>query len=353
MEVQVHLEKESYPIYIEKGILFHRALQYIEPIFNGNKIVIISDDHVYPLYGDRLETQLSQKYEVHHIVVKSGEASKSFETLTQIYKQLLTFPMTRSDLIVALGGGVIGDLAGFVAATYLRGVKLVQIPTSLLAQVDSSVGGKVAVDLEEGKNLVGAFKHPSLVIIDPLTLKTLDQRFICDGMAEVIKYGCLFDKNFFEKLDSYQNFDELYEDIEDIIYQCVNFKRIVVEKDVYDFSERLSLNFGHTLGHAIEHYYHYDKYSHGEAVSIGMVQITRMSEMHHLTQSSTSLKIENIVKKYGLPVQCHIPTHKLKGAMALDKKNIEQKLSYIVLKQIGEYMIYKGTVAFIDALKEV
>lgn len=353
MKVQVQLEKDSYPIYIEKGILFHSALKSIEPIFHGEKIVIISDDNVYSIYGNTLESQLLKKYDVFHIVVKNGEASKSFDTLTDIYKQLLTYHITRSDLIIALGGGVIGDLAGFVAATYLRGVKLVQIPTSLLSQVDSSVGGKVAVDLQEGKNLVGAFKHPSLVLIDPLTLKTLDKRYISDGMGEVIKYGCLFDESFFNKLESYHSFDELYEDIDEIIFHCVNFKRIVVEKDVFDFSERLSLNFGHTLGHAIEQYYNYNRYSHGEAVSIGMVQITRISELHGLTKKGTSKRIEELVSQYGLAGASYISTDALKDAMALDKKNIDKQLSYVVLKNIGEYMIYPNYLDFIDVVEEV
>ena len=185
---------------------------------------------------------------------------------------------------------MIGDLAGFVASTFLRGVKFVQIPTSLLAQVDSSVGGKVAVDLPAGKNLVGAFKHPHLVLIDPKTLKTLDKRFISDGMGEVIKYGCIFDAELFKQLTTYSSFEELYQDIDEIIYRCVDLKRDVVEKDLFDFGDRLVLNFGHTLGHAIEQYYHYEKYSHGEAISIGMVQLTQIAEMKGLTVGETANK---------------------------------------------------------------
>ena len=153
-----------------------------------------------------------------------------------------------------------------------------QIPTSLLAQVDSSVGGKVAVDLPEGKNLVGAFYHPKMVLIDPETLITLPKRFVNDGMGEVIKYGCIKDKRLFDKINSYQGFDELYQDIDEIIYRCVDIKRDVVERDQFDFGDRLLLNFGHTLGHAIEQYYQYQKYSHGEAVAIGMVQLFLSAE---------------------------------------------------------------------------
>ena len=291
------------PIYIEKNILKH-ANEKIKEIFKGKKIMIISDDQVYPLYGDDLTLNLEKDFKVHHVVVPHGEKSKRFDMLPTLYKACLDFKLTRTDLIIALGGGVIGDMAGFVASSYLRGVKLVQIPTSLLAQVDSSVGGKVAVDLPEGKNLVGAFYHPSMVLIDPCTLKTLDPHFISDGMGEVIKYGCIKDKKLFDQLNSYQNFEELYEFIDEIIYNCVNIKREVVEKDQFDFGDRLLLNFGHTYAHAIEQYYHYEKYSHGEAVGIGMYQITKLAESLDLTKTESSMQIKEILQKYNLPYEC-------------------------------------------------
>ena len=352
MEMKVNLGKDSYPIYIEQGILDH-ILEYVETVFQGNKIMIISDDQVFSYYGDKVENQLKEKYQVGHVVIEHGEQSKRFDILPSIYSQLLSFQLTRTDLIIALGGGVIGDLAGFVASSFLRGVQFIQIPTSLLAQVDSSVGGKVAVDLPEGKNLVGAFKHPSMVLIDPLTLKTLDKRFICDGMGEVIKYGCIFDKKLFQQLNSYQSFEELYQDIDDIIYQCVDLKRIVVEKDLFDFGDRLALNFGHTLGHAIEQYYHYENYSHGEAVSIGMVQLTRIAELKQLTKKGISQQIEEVVKKYQLPSISHLKTQDLKQAMALDKKNIHKKLSFVLLKEIGTSYVYPSDLSFIDEVEEV
>lgn len=352
MEMKVNLGKDSYPIYIQKGLLNH-LLDYIQPITKGNKIMIISDDQVYHYYGEKVVDQLSNVYTVGHVVVPHGEQSKRFSILPSLYSQLLSFQLTRTDLIIALGGGVIGDLAGFIASTFLRGVRFVQIPTSLLAQVDSSVGGKVAVDLPEGKNLVGAFKHPALVLIDPLTLKTLDPRFISDGMGEVIKYGCIFDKELFDKLASYESFKDLYEDIEDIIYRCVDLKRDVVEKDLFDFGDRLVLNFGHTLGHAIEQHFHYEHFSHGEAVSIGMVQLTRIAESKGLTKPQTADKIEEVLKKYQLPSVSHVKTHDLKKAMALDKKNFHSKLSYVLLHEIGQSYVYPSDLTFIDTLEEV
>lgn len=352
MEMKVNLGKDSYPIYIQQGAIDH-VLDYIEPIYHGQKIMIISDDQVFSYYGERIESQLQTKYTVGHIVIPHGESSKRFDILPSLYSQLLSFQLTRTDLIIALGGGVVGDLAGFVASSFLRGLKLVQIPTSLLAQVDSSVGGKVAVDLPEGKNLVGAFKHPSMVIIDPLTLKTLDHRFICDGMGEVIKYGCIFDKELFDKLNSYASFEDLYQDIDDVIYRCVDLKRDVVEKDLYDFGDRLALNFGHTLAHAIEQYYHYENYSHGEAVSIGMVQLTYIAEKHSLTKQGTAKQIEQLVKKYELPSFSHLKTKDLKYAMALDKKNFNQNLSYVLLHEIGSSYVYPNDLTFIDVVEEI
>ncbi|MCD8028001.1 MAG: 3-dehydroquinate synthase [Erysipelotrichaceae bacterium] len=352
MEMTVNLGKDSYPIYIQQGLL-DSINTYIEPVFNGSKIMIISDDRVYSYYGDKIENQLSQIYQVNHVIVEHGEQSKRFDILPSIYKQILDFHLTRTDLIIALGGGVIGDLAGFVASTYLRGVKFVQIPTSLLAQVDSSVGGKVAVDLPEGKNLIGAFKHPSMVLIDPLTLQTLEERFINDGMGEVIKYGCIFDKKLFDNLAGYGSFKELYKDIDDIIYRCVDLKRIVVERDLFDFGDRLSLNFGHTLGHALEQYYHYETYSHGEAVSIGMVQLTHIAELKGLSEHGTSDQIKKVVSLYHLPYESHVSTAELKKAMSLDKKNIHSKLNYVLLKEIGEYYVYPSDLSFIDEVEVI
>ena len=352
MEMIVNLKEHSYPIYIEKNIL-NQSNDKIKEIFKGKKIMIISDDQVYPLYGNVLTSNLEKDFEVGHVVVPHGEKSKRFDMLPTLYKACLDFKLTRTDLIIALGGGVIGDMAGFVASSYLRGVKLVQIPTSLLAQVDSSVGGKVAVDLPEGKNLVGAFYHPSMVLIDPCTLKTLDSHFISDGMGEVIKYGCIFDKDLFQKLISYTSFDDLYQDIDDIIYRCVDLKRIVVEKDLLDFGDRLALNFGHTLGHAIEQYYHYQTYSHGEAVGIGMYQLSLISQKLGLTKEGTANQIKKALDLYHLPSMAHVPVKDLKKAMALDKKNINQKLNFVLLKEIGNCFIYPSDLSLIDESQEV
>lgn len=345
MEMNVNLGADSYPIYIENGIL-GKIGEYLSPLYSGKRIMIVSDDNVFPLYGDTLIQSLKDHYECHQFILPHGEPTKAFESLPKIYHALLEAKLSRSDLLIALGGGVIGDLAGFAAASYLRGIPFVQVPTSLLAQVDSSVGGKVAVDLPEGKNLIGAFYHPKMVLIDPNVLNTLPEHFIRDGMGEVIKYGCIFDKELFQQLLSKHSFEELKPDLTKIIYRCVDLKRQVVEEDPTDKGNRMLLNFGHTLAHTIEQYYHYERESHGEAVGIGMYQITKLAEEQGLTQVGTADLILNVLENYGLPSSCGIALDKLTEAISLDKKNLNNKLNIILLKQIGESYIYPTTSDF-------
>ena len=346
MELTVNLDKNSYPIYIENGILA-RAEEYISKCFSGKKIMVISDDNVFPLYGESLISSLNAcGYDCHSLVLPHGEPTKCFQTLPEIYSALLTAKISRSDLVIALGGGVIGDLAGFAAASFLRGVKLVQIPTSLLAQVDSSVGGKVAVDLPQGKNLVGAFYHPKLVLIDPDVLDTLPPHFISDGMGEVIKYGCIKDSSLFDQLCAHDSFEDLKPELTEIIAMCVDIKRMVVEADQFDTGERMLLNFGHTLAHTIEQYYHYERESHGEAVGIGMYQITKIAEEKGLTAPGCAEKIKKALEIYGLPSSCGLPMSDLTEAVKLDKKNLNGHLNVVLLKEIGESYVYPTDAGF-------
>ena len=344
MKLTVNLGENSYPIYIENNIL-NNAGAYISSCFSGKKIMIISDDNVFPLYGEKLKTSLGD-YELHELVLPHGEPTKAFETLPALYNALLKQKFSRSDLVIALGGGVIGDLAGFAASSYLRGIRFVQIPTSLLAQVDSSVGGKVAVDLPQGKNLVGAFYHPKLVLIDPQVLRTLPEHFIMDGMGEVIKYGCIWDTDLFKNLEAHTSFEDLKKDLTEVIYRCVDIKRIVVEHDQFDTGERMLLNFGHTLAHTIEQHYHYTRESHGEAVAIGMYQITKIAEEMELTKPGEAEHIRKVLDIYGLPHKCDLMLHDLIGAIALDKKNLGGKLNVVLLKEIGKSYTYPTTTEF-------
>ncbi len=342
MELIVDLKERSYPIIIKKNLLdsIHHK---IKEIYKGNKIFILTDDNVNGYYGDKIVENLrAVGYEVKLLSLKPGEKSKSFDTLSVIYDSLLDFKMTRSDIMITLGGGVIGDIGGFAASTYLRGIDFIQVPTSLLAQVDSSVGGKVAVDLKRGKNLVGSFYHPKAVFIDPLVLNTLEEKFFSDGMGEVIKYGCIKDSEFFEFLSKIKSREELFENIEKVIYTCCDIKRAVVEKDEKDKGERMLLNFGHTLGHALEQYYNYSNYTHGEAVAIGMYQITLLSEEKGFTKKGTAEKIRKVLEQYNLPYNMEVKINDIVEGISLDKKNLGKALNLILLREIGHSEILKS-----------
>ncbi len=343
----VELGERSYPILIKKGLMNEVNVE-IQKIYKGKKIFILTDKNVNSYYGDKIKSCLvNSGYDVKIMALEAGEETKAFSTLPLIYNELLDFKITRSDLIITLGGGVIGDLGGFAAATFLRGVDFVQIPTSLLAQVDSSVGGKVAVDLERGKNLVGSFYQPKAVLIDPDVLKTLNEKFFKDGMGEVIKYGCIKDREFFYFLKSLKTKEEVMHNIEKIIHKCCFIKKCVVENDEKDTGERMLLNFGHTLGHAIETYYNFKKFTHGEGVAIGMYEISRIAENKGLTEKGVSEEIKEILIQYGLPYEVEIKDNSaILDTIALDKKNIDNSLKVVLLKNIGESFLEKTSVEF-------
>ncbi|EOR27834.1 3-dehydroquinate synthase [Clostridium sartagoforme AAU1] len=329
MNLSIDLIHSSYDIVIQKGII-NTLVHEIKNLFKGKKIFIITDKNVDKFYGNLvLNNLINSGYDVKKLVLKPGEETKNFSTLPLVYDELLNFKFTRSDLIITLGGGVIGDLGGFVASTYLRGVAFVQCPTTLLAQVDSSVGGKVGVDLDKGKNLVGSFYHPKKVVIDPEVLNTLSDRVFNDGMAEVIKYGCIRDKEFLGNLINYSNKKEVMNNIEYIIHNCCKIKKEIVEKDEKDMGQRMLLNFGHTIGHAIEQYFNYTKYTHGEAVAIGMYEITKLSEELGITKIGTKEVIKDILIKYQLPYELTIDINELTETMKLDKKNLENNINLI------------------------
>jgi len=338
----INIPQKSYTIYMGKGII-NSIGSNIKKIHKGKKIVIITDKNVDSYYGKEIKRNLEKNdYEVNKIALKPGEKSKSVETLLEVYNQLLNFNITRKDLIIAFGGGVVGDLAGFVAATFLRGVPYLQVPTSLLAQIDSSIGGKVAINLQQGKNIIGNFYHPKAVFIDPEVLNTLDRRFLHDGLGEVIKYGCIKDRQLFKKLLEYSTDEELLSNIDEIIYSCCKIKKSIVEKDEKDFGERMILNFGHTIGHAVEKYYDYRKFTHGEAVAIGMYNITKNSEMMGMTEEGTSELIKEVLKKYSLPYEMPIVSKEnIIDIIGIDKKNQGEYINIALIKNIGNGFIKK------------
>ncbi|MFC6464688.1 3-dehydroquinate synthase [Marinilactibacillus sp. GCM10026970] len=351
--VKVPAEETSYALKIEKNLLSQIGRE-ISALFSGKKIMVVTDETVHNHYGENVLNQLRRAgFEVQCIVLPPGEQTKTFSSMPAIFSQLIEFGLTRSDLIIALGGGVVGDITGFAAATYLRGISFVQIPTTLLAQVDSSVGGKVGVDLPEGKNLVGAFYHPELVLIDPLVLETLTNQSFADGMAEVIKYGCIKDQNLFNHLMEMSSREEVMDQIEWVIETCCTIKKTVVQEDEKDTSERMLLNFGHTLGHAIEAYYHYEVYSHGQGVAIGMVELSRLAEEQGLTQTGTTEKIIKILENHQLPTKLETPADyaEILPYIEKDKKNFKGNLNIIVLEEIGSARRIKTDRTFFSKLE--
>ena len=324
----------TYDILIENGII-DRCGDIIKKNTNAQKIAVITDDTVNDLYGERVENSLKEAgFDVVKYVFPHGESSKCADTLIKIYDFLCENSITRTDCLVALGGGVVGDITGFAAATFLRGMDFVQIPTTLLAQVDSSVGGKTAIDLKGGKNLVGSFKQPVCVICDPDVLRTLPPEIFSDGMGEVIKYGMIRDPELFDVIAEH-NRETVWNVLEDIIAKCISIKRDVVEADEFDTGERMILNFGHTLGHAIESYYHYETYSHGSAVAAGMCMMADRT-----CDKETAERLRKCVQAYDLPVSVPADIKELVPLCGKDKKRAGGQLRFIVCRNIGKAEIH-------------
>ncbi len=325
-----------YDILIEKGIMGECG-KYIRKVTNAKKAAIISDTNVAPLYLETVQKSLeSEGFAVFCYVFPAGEASKTTATAIKAVEFLADCALTREDIVVALGGGICGDTAGFAAAIYLRGIKFVQIPTTLLSQVDSSVGGKTGVDLPQGKNLCGAFHQPALVLIDPNALDTLTEHYFRDGMGEVIKYGCIKSPELFERLER----EDPRDFIEELIFECVDIKRGVVERDEKETGERALLNFGHTAGHGIEKLGGFTEISHGEAVGIGMLLITEAGENAGLTQRGTAERIKKLLDKYGMKTDCPYQLKDVVAAMGSDKKRSGTGIKFVLLEKIGTSFIH-------------
>lgn len=332
----------------EYGALLGRGLLQSVPgmlkdAYPGSRFAVITDHNVWEYYGKQFSPALDAaglKYDV--ITVEPGERSKSIGTYASVLGRLAALAYSRSDIIIALGGGVVGDLAGFAAATYLRGIKYIQVPTTLLSQIDSSVGGKTAVNLPEGKNLAGVFYHPSAVYIDADLLKTLSGQDFADGMAEMIKDALIKDKSMLDVMDEHLiNADS--PELEELILRCLAIKRDVVAADEKDKGERMLLNFGHTIGHALERicFKSGEHITHGQAVARGMASLTRMSEREKLTKRGTASFIIQLLRKYGLPCCLSgFDKHEILEGIFVDKKNISDRLNLILLKEPGVSFIH-------------
>ena len=311
--IEVNLGYKQYSCLIEEGI-FNKIYQYVD---FAKETVIITDDNVYKLY-------LQNFNQAQIISITPGEQSKSLATYEYIINKLINNNYSRNLQIIAIGGGVVGDLAGFIASTYLRGVKYIQVPTTLLSQIDSSIGGKVAINFHDVKNVLGTFYHPDLVLIDPLFLQTLPKRHFNNGISELIKYALIKDDDLFEKLYNLESLN-----LSEIIYRALMIKKELVEADERVQNVRHLLNFGHTIGHAIESYYNFEKYLHGEAVAIGMAMITKHQSFYK--------EITNLLQKYNLPIYDDINKEDLFRFIKNDKKKTNlTNIKVVLLECIGK-----------------
>lgn len=308
----------------------------IKKRFGDIGIALITDDIVESFYGNTLRKSLEkQGYTPKTFVFPNGEGSKNLHTYGEILSFLAESNITRSDLIVALGGGVVGDMAGFAAATFLRGIPFIQVPTTLLAAVDSSVGGKTGVNLCQGKNLAGAFHQPSLVYCDYTTMTTMEKEPFADGIAEAIKYGVLGDEALFQRLAQ----GDLWSSMEEIIVTCLTMKRKLVMEDTFDKGQRQLLNLGHTLGHAIEKESSFT-ISHGHAVSIGMVLMAKIAKTQGLAETDCVTPLINALKNNDLPTNCPYSMEQLQKGIEQDKKRQGNTLTFVVPKSIGNCILY-------------
>ncbi len=342
-KLRVELGERSYEILIDRGnlsLIGERLLRFSI----GKKVAVISNPKISEFYAEKVISSLKKEgFDTYIVLIPDGELYKDYFWAYHILTQLLEAGFDRRSLLIALGGGVIGDITGFVASIYMRGIPYIQIPTTLLAQVDSSVGGKTAVNHPLGKNMIGSFWQPSLVWIDVDTLDTLPEREFISGLSEVIKYGIIWDREFFELLEA--NREKILRKEKEILIQIIKraceIKAEVVSKDEREIALRAILNYGHTIGHAIETLTGYSRYLHGEAISIGMVYEAKLSAMLGFLEREALERIKNILKNFGLPI--NLPINMDSSAMIktilLDKKNIEGKIRMVIPEAIGKMKI--------------
>jgi len=346
-KIQVPLSNNSYEVTIKQGIINSIGEELNRIGFNKErKILIVSNEEISNLFGKRILNNLN-KYNFHAEIfnIKSGECHKNLDSLRDIYNAAFEIGLDRNSLMIALGGGIVGDVTGFAAATWLRGIEYLQIPTTLLSMVDSSVGGKTAVNHPKGKNLIGAFYQPKAVFIDPETLVTLPTREFKAGMAEVIKYGIIKDKALFEYLENDENRDKILnlenESLIKIIKNSIQTKAFIVSEDEKENGIRAILNYGHSFGHVIENLCGYGEYLHGEAISIGMKIAGDIAAEKNLWLKEDSLRQNSLIQSYGLPTQ--IPKIKKKRVLNIlmgDKKVRDGKMRFILPRKIGEVDIF-------------
>ncbi len=344
--ITVGLGERSYAIYFGQNVL-GEAGRLCRELHGGRRVAVVTNPTVGALYLEPLKSALDKAgFAVYEIEIPDGEEYKGLATLKGIYDRLIEFGFDRGSLLVALGGGVVGDITGFAAATYLRGIPFVQVPTTLLAQVDSSVGGKTGINHEQGKNLIGAFYQPGLVLIDTATLMTLPEREYLSGLAEVVKYGIVLDGSLFDFITA--NTDKLLareqEALRAVIKRSCSIKAGVVEKDEKEGGMRAVLNFGHTMGHAVETLTSYRQYTHGEAVAIGMAQAARFSEIMGYSDSQATSRIIALLKALNLPVEVpDFPASAYTEVLLHDKKVRDGGINFVFNSGIGDFRLARVT----------
>jgi len=354
-EIRVKLGERSYNIAIGNNILDNIG-DALKSLDLSPKIAVVSNPTILELYGERVSNSIKEAgFDLLTVTVPDGEEYKDLLQLQHIYDELLGHKLDRASALIALGGGVIGDMTGFAASTYMRGIAYIQVPTTLLAQVDSSVGGKTGVNHKLGKNMIGTFWQPRLVWVDTETLGTLPERELLAGLAEVIKYGIIYDEKLFDFLAD--NKDKIIaldgEAVAHIVQRSCEIKAEVVAKDEREAGLRAILNYGHTIGHAVETVTEYKKFLHGEAVAIGMCLEAKLSRMLNLIDEVQVAKIEDVIDSYGLPSKkpSYISAHSIFLSMQLDKKAVAGELKFILPEKIGSVRIHKGVSE--DILREV
>lgn len=330
---------KNYDVLVGSGLLQELGA-YTKQVTKAEKVAIVSDSNVWPLFGSIAEKSLKKSgiSAIESFVFPAGEESKNGETYLKLLNFLAENKLTRSDCLLALGGGVVGDMTGFVAATYFRGIDYIQVPTTVLAAVDSSVGGKTAIDLPSGKNLAGAFYQPKLVLCDIDTLNTLPEDIFRDGCAEIIKYGVLFDPQLFSHLQE----NGLDFDRETVISRCIELKQDVVAADEFDRGERQKLNLGHTIGHSVEANSRFTV-SHGKAVAIGMAIVSRAAAKQGLCIAETAAAVESILDSFSLPTATADSASAIYQGALSDKKRFGAKVNLIVPVEIGNCIIHTVT----------
>lgn len=342
MRLNVNLPEHPYDIIIKKESLLQVG-RWVAQLWQQQKVVLVTDDNVEPLYGREVASQLrSEGFEVFTFTFPAGEASKNLSTVEKLWEFCAQHGLTRSDGVIALGGGVVGDLAAFAASTYMRGIHFLQIPTSLTAQVDSSIGGKTGINSNYAKNMMGTFAQPDGVLIDPEVLKTLEKRDFCEGIGEIVKCGLIADKQLWARLNEIQNADELLQEAAYFIRAACEVKRKLVVEDEFDQGTRLYLNFGHTIGHAVEAYAGYGQVMHGEAVAIGMVQISKVAERKGLMPEGLTAQIKAVLQKFQLP-QTYEPWDEaaLFEILSHDKKARGKMIKIVLVPEIGQAQIHE------------